>query len=415
MMKKRLVPFLILMILLAASVSALAAEPEVLRLDAEDISLHTEGTEAVFKMMDKESGTKKIEIEEQAVNYLLEHGLTLVVNTPKAVLEFPGDAFFTAEWDQAVKTGEPVKVRIIWEKGNLSKVAENFDSWYYGQLGLYRFGEVAYQLSGETLVCDQKNAEIGEFAAPVALTVAYPFEEALNVRQEESLSFYVFNEETGKWEVLEGNVDTVEKTISYQTGKTGLMTILYGNKKPQEFSDIEGHWAENDILFMLSKNVVKVEADGKFYPNQAITRAKFCGFLVRTLHINESAGGEQPFTDVAADNPYHTEIIAAAKAGIVNGVAPGRFDPAREITREEMAVMMDRALQYARVSRQPAEGLLARFGDQDQISSWAREGAAASVDAGLIGGRDGGRFAPKADTSRAEALVMLHRLYGIIN
>jgi len=56
------------------------------------------------------------------------------------------------------------------------------------------------------------------------------------------------------------------------------------------------------------------------------------------------------------------------------------------------------------------EELLARFSDQDQVSDWAQNSAAACIKIGIIRGNPDGTFAPLADTTRAASAAMISRL-----
>ncbi|MFZ5591382.1 MAG: S-layer homology domain-containing protein, partial [Bacillota bacterium] len=106
-------------------------------------------------------------------------------------------------------------------------------------------------------------------------------------------------------------------------------------------------------------------------------------------------------------------VAAAVNAGLVKGVGGNRFAPNEYITREQMAVMLSRAMQYAGIApvlqSADASSKLAIFKDKQAISAWATDGAAAMVSEGIIKGRTADGFAPQGLTTRAEAAVMLYR------
>jgi hypothetical protein len=84
-----------------------------------------------------------------------------------------------------------------------------------------------------------------------------------------------------------------------------------------------------------------------------------------------------------------------------------------------MAVMIKRAFDYTgRQSNLSADQIstrLAPFADREQIAAWAREAAAAAIEARIINGRTPTEFAPRANATRAEAAVMLLRMYNQLN
>ena len=161
---------------------------------------------------------------------------------------------------------------------------------------------------------------------------------------------------------------------------------------------------------MESRNVIRELEGNKFYPNREIARAEFVAFLVRTLKLPVGSQGSNVFQDVLPGSPYYQEIMAGADAGLVSGVGNAKFAPERKITREEIAAFFVRALKHSGQTVQAESGVLSRFDDQSGISSWAKDSVAMAVHAGLINGREVNLFVPKAATTRAEAVVMLHRL-----
>ncbi len=68
----------------------------------------------------------------------------------------------------------------------------------------------------------------------------------------------------------------------------------------------------------------------EYRPSEAITRADYMYFLVRTLGV--SARFEENFDDIPEDAYYFEEIGVAKELGITNGVGHNKFDPASGIT-----------------------------------------------------------------------------------
>ncbi|MGB9920709.1 MAG: Ig-like domain-containing protein [Moorellales bacterium] len=171
-----------------------------------------------------------------------------------------------------------------------------------------------------------------------------------------------------------------------------------------DLRDLAGHWAENDILALVARGIVGGYPDRSFRPNQPVTRAEFTALLVRALGLRERPDGT--FVDCVG-RWYAGAVEAAHRAGLVVGTRESRFEPEREITRQEMAVIMARALEKRGV--QTAPGNLQVFSDAALISPWAQKQAAQAVGAGIVRGADG-RFLPLRSATRAEAVVMLKRL-----
>ncbi|WP_173220626.1 S-layer homology domain-containing protein [Paenibacillus alba] len=175
------------------------------------------------------------------------------------------------------------------------------------------------------------------------------------------------------------------------------------------FDDIQGHWAKSDIELLASKLVVSGATDKDFAPDHAITRAEFASLLIRALALSADASAAS-FKDVQATDWYAGSIGAAVKSKLVSGYEDGTFKPNAQITREQMAVMVAKALSAAGLTVDSSDELLNKFTDNSQISDWAKASVAQSVKAGIISGMTDTTFVASANASRAQAVVMLKRL-----
>ncbi|WP_158082208.1 S-layer homology domain-containing protein [Paenibacillus ferrarius] len=175
------------------------------------------------------------------------------------------------------------------------------------------------------------------------------------------------------------------------------------------FDDIQGHWAKSDIELLASKLVVSGATDKDFAPDHAITRAEFASLLVRALALSADASAAS-FKDVQATDWYAGSIGAAVKSKLVSGYEDGTFKPNAQITREQMAVMVAKALSAAGLTVDSRDELLNKFTDNSQISDWAKASVAQSVKAGIISGMTDTTFVASVNASRAQAVVMLKRL-----
>jgi hypothetical protein len=180
------------------------------------------------------------------------------------------------------------------------------------------------------------------------------------------------------------------------------------------FSDIDGYWAEQDILLMASKGYVSGVGDGLFAPDAAVTRAQFATLLVKALGIAGQGGQTLLFSDVPDGYWGASAINAAAQQGLLSGVGDGRFQPDSLITREELAVMVARALQWkdagADLTPGQVDQALSGYTDAGRVDGWAREAVAVCINRGIISGRSAASLSGQSDTSRAEAVVVLEKL-----
>lgn len=413
-MKKMLVSIVVLMLILISVPVLGAVNYEILRIGQEDVVNNLTGDTATYRIMDSNRISKKVEINDQALKYMETKGLKLTVKTNLMTFTLTPETFKNQQWIEAVKSGDPLTIRLIIKKGSGTKVTEHFDEWYYNQLGLSRFGISAWELSGEILVAGIKKYDISNFADSLNIDVEYDVNASSNFAGDNNLGMYVLNEQTNKWDYQGGAVNREQRTISFDTKVPGLFIII-NTQKNLQFSDIKGHWAESDIQFLLADQVVGLDnkSGNKFYPNQEITRAEFTGFLVRLLKITDG-GITNPFKDINSNYSYYNEIIAASKVGLVAGVSNDSFAPNQKITREQMAVMMTRALNYKKVMVETNETALNKFNDEEKISLWAKDGVRIVSGMGLMNGKGLGVFAPKSFTTKGETAAILHRLHNSI-
>ena len=176
------------------------------------------------------------------------------------------------------------------------------------------------------------------------------------------------------------------------------------------FADIQNvAWAKSAIESFAAKGYVSGVNENEFAPNADITRAEFVKILVNVMGIEAEA--DIAFEDCTTDDWYYEYVKSAVGAGVVNGVSETEFGADLLITRQDMCVMVQRAAAFKGIKLTSDEG--AEFADGAEIADYAQESVAALAGAGIINGKGDGRFEPKSQSARAEAVVILHRLEAL--
>lgn len=179
-------------------------------------------------------------------------------------------------------------------------------------------------------------------------------------------------------------------------------------KTPEaNFSDTVNHWAKESINYVVSKGYFKGVGDNRFAPERSITRADFVTVLGRMAGIDQSKFTKNAFKDVYGGY-YAAYVNWASENGIVQGVGHGNFDPKRPITREEMAVMMNKFLQVTNKKLSEKESKV--FTDGGTIAPWAKEAVGAMAKKGIVKGMEDGSFRPKSGFTRAQVAQVLYNL-----
>jgi hypothetical protein len=168
--------------------------------------------------------------------------------------------------------------------------------------------------------------------------------------------------------------------------------------------DIQGHWAEANILAMLQNGVVTGLPNGNFMPDQPITRAEFISMLVKAYHLEGVSSSD--FQDTA--NHWAKDAISTAQScGIVQGITASSFAPDAFLTREQLVTLLVRASQL--VSSKPTP----TFNDSNLISPWAQESVAIAGGLKLIYGYPSNSFSPHNFATRAEVVAVLQNTFNL--
>ncbi len=178
------------------------------------------------------------------------------------------------------------------------------------------------------------------------------------------------------------------------------------------FTDVKGHWALREIVLLSARGMLRGTGDRRFQPQTPATRAQFTALLLRALGVEQYHGSENSFNDLPVGHWAFGAGEAAYRAGLVRGTGAGCFEPERAITRQEMAVLVARALEIAGAgsSVARADELFSGYTDAAATAAWARSGMALCLELGIIRGRAKRRLAPLENATRAESAVILKRM-----
>lgn len=225
--------------------------------------------------------------------------------------------------------------------------------------------------------------------------------------------YAVYVDDAGKVEwITKSSYDADQKAVIFQLTQPGIYGVGYDAKTPA-FTDITGHWAADNILFAASRGLLSGTSDTTFSPNTGMTRGMFVTALGRLAGINPDSYKTGKFTDVKADAYYAPYVNWAAKTGIVDGTSATTFAPDKQITREQMAVIMKNYA--AKLGYTIPKTLKAvTFADNASISSWAKEAVKSMQQAGILAGKTNNRFDPAGTATRAEVATVLRRFVEIV-
>ena len=178
---------------------------------------------------------------------------------------------------------------------------------------------------------------------------------------------------------------------------------------PRVFEDVqEDDWFCGDVNYVSAKGIMTGLEEKVFGPAEELSRAQFATILYRMAGSPDAEYTEK-FADVKEGEFYTDAVMWASEQGIVTGyVDTGLYAPEKNISREELAVMMRR---YAKYCGQDvtADGDLSSWSDGACVSEFAKEGMSWAVANNVIKGAGGELLNPQASANRAECAAIIHR------
>ncbi len=198
------------------------------------------------------------------------------------------------------------------------------------------------------------------------------------------------------------------------TGVTGPEVKLYVTMNGNLFRDVPTtEWYAPTVDRAVTEGLFNGMGNYVFAPSKGVNRAMFITVLYRLMEklgvdVSYEKGAEFPD---ATEQWYEDALSWGAEQGIVYGYTDGTFAPNKEITREEMCVMLSRAFQWYGCIM-PEGGN--EFADSGEISAWAYADVLAMSGMELILGYEDGSFRPGNTATRAQAATVLLRAYDFL-
>ena len=172
------------------------------------------------------------------------------------------------------------------------------------------------------------------------------------------------------------------------------------------FTDVStSSWAFGAIESAINNGLMNGMGDGIFGYGRTITRAEFVTVLSNMFGWSGVPSGVPSFTDVSSGQWFYSNIEMAVANGVVDRGAT--FNPNTPILRQDMAVMLVKALGYGSLAERIEITEMLPFAD---VSS-DRGYIIIAHDIGMISGVGDGRFAPNYTATREQAAAMITRVY----
>ena len=182
------------------------------------------------------------------------------------------------------------------------------------------------------------------------------------------------------------------------------------------FNDIkETDWWINAVQYAYDNNIMAGTGES-FKPNNKLTREQFVQVLYNHSKTPDIAGVENNFPDLKENQWYTNAVLWANKNDIASGNANGTFGIGKNITREQLALMLYKYAILQDYDVTIDEGLIDQYSDGTKVSDWATEALNWAVTQGIISGKGSGndrshyRLDPQGTATRAECASMMMKL-----
>ena len=174
------------------------------------------------------------------------------------------------------------------------------------------------------------------------------------------------------------------------------------------FSDVEPtDWYYNEVCYVFEKGLMQGTSATTFSPGKVTSRGMIVTMLWR-LEDEPTSAAEIPFTDVVSGSAFEPAIVWANSKGIVTGYADGRFNPNNPITREQLAAILYRFARYKGYDT-TARADLSKFKDSDTVSSYAVDALSWANAVGLVTGTSASTLNTRGNAVRSQAAVIISR------
>ncbi|MHC0039056.1 DUF4073 domain-containing protein [Pseudoneobacillus sp. C159] len=326
-------------------------------------------------------------VDKEVLALLTQHAMNLVIQTEKATITIPAttwtqvgnvDVTLTITNGQNQKQTEAAieaKAKGTKVVGSSVKVNTNVK----GRT------EITLPIAKDMLPADPK--DLPEFISSLAVFVEHS---------------------DGENKVYTGMVQYDEKGIptgiSIWVEKFSTFTVIAKPKASYSYADDAAisEYAKESV-YRLQELGIMEGSQNQFNPQGAVTRAQFTKIILMALGMKVEGSFDQEFKDVKKDHWAFAYIMKAKELGIIKGVDANSFNPNAPITRQQMALMIGRALELKETTN------TITFLDQNKISTEALPYVQALAQQGIIKGNNN-HFNPQGLVTREMIATIIARV-----
>ena len=181
------------------------------------------------------------------------------------------------------------------------------------------------------------------------------------------------------------------------------------NRKATDFRDFDRTaWYAEAVSAAVDNGLLYGKSSSIIDPNGDMTRAEMAAIINRSFGCYKTADISQ-YKDVAKSKWYYKDVALAVQMGTYNGRSSSSMAPDAPISRQEAMTVVARALELDYDAYAKTD--LSAFSDRSEISNWALPYVRAMVGADYIHGRTKG-LEPLDNITRAEFAQIFANIIG---
>jgi len=348
------------------------------------------GKKQVVIDVPKQADAKSYEVQLLTQSLKGQENFVLSIKTENATLEVPSNML-----SNVTENADKVSIRVT--KASTDKL----DAATREQIGNRPVLDLNIVAGDKVIAWNNPNA-------PVTISIPYT-PTAKELSNPDSIVVWYIDGNGNVIAIPNGRYVAATGTVVFQTTHFSTYALTSVDKTYGDLNNVP--WAKQAIDAMASRDVIKGISASSFSPAASIKRADFIALLVRLLELQGTGKNETMFSDVPQTAYYYNELLIAKELGIATGFADNTFKPNSDISRQDMMVLTTRLLAAAG-KKIEGSGALDAYSDAASISDYAKESVASLVKSGVVNGKNG-KIAPNDPLTRAEAAVILYRIWKL--
>jgi len=168
----------------------------------------------------------------------------------------------------------------------------------------------------------------------------------------------------------------------------------------------------NPIDRVVEAGLMSRMSTGDFNESAFLSRAELANILVRTFQLsdrNPSQANSIQVNDVPSNHWAYNDIQTVLRTGVMSGYREGRFFPEQRVTRAEAFSIFAQAYGIFQFPDQTIAEILSQYPDAPQVPSWAQKSMATALYEGFVNVDAGNRINPTLPMTRGDIAFALSR------